>query len=340
MKTNQNDNKSEIILTGDRATGPLHLGHYVGSLKQRVSLQHEHDQTILVADMQGLTDNAHNPAKVSSNILNVVADYLAVGIDPTKTTICLQSQLPALAELTMFYSNLVSIARLERNPTVKSEIQNKAFGRSIPAGFLTYPISQAADITAFNATLVPVGDDQLPMLEQTNEIVRKLNSLAGKSILNECKPLLSNASRLPSTDGKNKMSKSMGNAINLGATEKEIRTAVKSMYTDPNHLKIEDPGQVEGNIVFTYLDAFHSDAQYVSELKDHYRRGGLGDGQTKKVLEECLQEMLRPIRTRRAELLNDKSQLIDILRKGTQVSREKTEAVLFDVKGVFGLNIL
>jgi tryptophanyl-tRNA synthetase len=240
----------------------------------------------------------------------------------------------------MFYSNLVSIARLERNPTVKSEIQNKAFGRSIPAGFLTYPISQAADITAFNATLVPVGDDQLPMLEQTNEIVRKLNSLAGKSILNECKPLLSNASRLPSTDGKNKMSKSMGNAINLGATEKEIRTAVKSMYTDPNHLKIEDPGQVEGNIVFTYLDAFHGDAQYVSELKNHYRRGGLGDGQTKKVLEECLQEMLRPIRSRRAELLDDKAQLIDILRKGTQVSREKTEAVLFDVKGVFGLNIL
>jgi tryptophanyl-tRNA synthetase len=178
------------------------------------------------------------------------------------------------------------------------------------------------------------------MLEQTNEIVRKLNSLAGKSILNECKPLLSNASRLPSTDGKNKMSKSMGNAINLGATEKEIRTAVKSMYTDPNHLKVEDPGQVEGNIVFTYLDAFHGDAQYVSELKNHYRRGGLGDGQTKKVLEECLQEMLRPIRSRRAELLDDKAQLIDILRKGTQVSRKKTEAVLFDVKGVFGLNIL
>jgi tryptophanyl-tRNA synthetase len=335
-----NTNKPEIILTGDRATGPLHLGHYVGSLKQRVSLQHIHNQTILVADMQGLTDNAHNPAKVSSNILNVVADYLAVGIDPTKTTICLQSQVPALAELTMFYSNLVSISRLERNPTVKSEIQNKAFGRSIPAGFLTYPISQAADITAFNATLVPVGDDQLPMLEQTNEIVRKLNSLAGKSILNECRPLLSNASRLPSTDGKSKMSKSMGNAINLGATEKEIRAAVKSMYTDPNHLRIEHPGKVEGNIVFTYLDAFHSDANYVSQLKEHYQRGGLGDGQTKKVLEECLQEMLRPIRERRSELLDDKAQLVDILRSGTEVSRERTQKVLFDVKDVFGLNII
>ncbi|MEZ9490809.1 tryptophan--tRNA ligase [Vibrio splendidus] len=335
-----NTNKPEIILTGDRATGPLHLGHYVGSLEQRVSLQHIHDQTILVADMQGLTDNAHNPSKVSSNILNVVADYLAVGIDPLKTTICLQSQLPVLAELTMFYSNLVSIARLERNPTVKSEIQNKAFGRSIPAGFLTYPISQAADITAFNATLVPVGDDQLPMLEQTNEIVRKLNSLAGKPILNECRPLLSNASRLPSTDGKSKMSKSMGNAINLGSTEKEIRAAVKSMYTDPNHLRIEDPGKVEGNIVFTYLDAFHTDVNYVSQLKEHYQRGGLGDGQTKKVLEECLQEMLRPIRERRAELLDDKAQLIDILRNGSEVSRERTQKVLFDVKGVFGLNII
>ncbi|MFA0141823.1 tryptophan--tRNA ligase [Vibrio kanaloae] len=340
IDSNSYTNKPEIILTGDRATGPLHLGHYVGSLKQRVSLQHIHDQTILVADMQGLTDNAHNPAKVSSNILNVVADYLAVGIDPTKTTICLQSHLSALAELTMFYSNLVSIARLERNPTVKSEIQNKEFGRSIPAGFLTYPISQAADITAFNATLIPVGDDQLPMLEQTNEIVRKVNSLAGQPILNECKPLLSNASRLPSTDGKSKMSKSMGNAINLGATEKEIRAAVKSMYTDPTHLRIEDPGNVEGNIVFTYLDVFHTDVNYINELKEHYQRGGLGDGQTKKVLEECLQDMLRPIRERRAELLDDKAQLVDILRKGTQVSKERTESVLFEVKGLFGLNIL
>ncbi|MFA0568790.1 tryptophan--tRNA ligase [Vibrio gallaecicus] len=339
MNTKQNADNPEIILTGDRATGPLHLGHYVGSLKQRVALQAIHEQTILVADMQGLTDNAHNPKKVSSNILNVVADYLAVGIDPSKTTICLQSQLPALAELTMYYSNLVTISRLERNPTVKSEIQNKGFERSIPAGFLTYPVSQAADITGFNASLVPVGDDQLPMLEQTNEIVRKVNSLAGRNVLNECRPLLSNASRLPSTDGKNKMSKSMGNAINLGATEKEISAAVKSMYTDPNHLKVEDPGNVEGNVVFTYLDVFHPDEDYIKQLKEHYRRGGLGDGTTKKVLEECLQDMLRPIRERRSEFLDDKAQLVDILVKGSQVSREKTSEVLFDVKDIFGLNI-
>ncbi|MEP1448725.1 MAG: tryptophan--tRNA ligase [Paraglaciecola sp.] len=339
MNTKQNVDKPEIILTGDRATGPLHLGHYVGSLKQRVALQAIHEQTILVADMQGLTDNAHNPKKVSSNILNVVADYLAVGIDPSKTTICLQSQLPALAELTMYYSNLVTISRLERNPTVKSEIQNKGFERSIPAGFLTYPISQAADITGFNASLVPVGDDQLPMLEQTNEIVRKVNSLAGRIVLSECRPLLSNASRLPSTDGKNKMSKSMGNAINLGATEKEISAAVKSMYTDPNHLRVDDPGKVEGNVVFTYLDAFHPDEEYISQLKEHYRRGGLGDGTTKKLLEQCLQDMLRPIRERRIEFLNDKAQLVDTLAKGSQISREKTAEVLFNVKDIFGLNI-
>ncbi|MGQ8367263.1 tryptophan--tRNA ligase [Glaciecola sp. 1036] len=337
--SNKTTTEKEIILTGDRATGPLHLGHYVGSLKQRVSLQDKHEQTILVADMQGLTDNANNPAKVSSNILNVVADYLAVGIDPNKTTICLQSQLPALAELTMYYSNLVTIARLERNPTVKSEIKSKGFERSVPAGFLTYPISQAADITAFNATLIPVGDDQLPMLEQTNEIVRKVNSLAGKHVLNECKPLLSNASRLPSTDGKNKMSKTMGNAINLGASEKEIRDAVRSMYTDPNHLRVEDPGNVEGNVVFTYLEAFHPDINYVSQLKEHYQRGGLGDGTTKKILEECLNELLAPIRKRREHYLNDKAHLIDILWTGSEVSRARTDSVLSRVKDIFGLNI-
>ncbi|MBE4594417.1 tryptophan--tRNA ligase [Vibrio navarrensis] len=339
MQTTQTETQSETILTGDRATGPLHLGHYVGSLKQRVALQSIHQQTILVADMQGLTDNAHQPEKVSSNILNVVADYLAVGIDPQQTTICLQSQLPALAELTMYYSNLVSIARLERNPTVKNEIHSKGFGRSIPAGFLTYPISQAADISAFRATLVPVGDDQLPMLEQTNEIVRKINSLAGGEVLLECRALLSNAPRLPSTDGKNKMSKSMGNAINLGASEQEIRAAVKSMYTDPNHLRIEDPGQVEGNVVFTYLDAFHPDHVYVAQLKEQYQRGGLGDGTTKKILEECLQELLKPIRERRQYYLDDKAQLIEILRLGSQIAQDKTAQVLIDVRGVFGLNL-
>ncbi|MGR5347293.1 tryptophan--tRNA ligase [Vibrio mediterranei] len=339
MKDQLTTPKSEIILTGDRATGPLHVGHFIGSLKQRVTLQTQHEQTILVADMQGLTDNATNPSKVSSNILNVVADYLAVGIDPKLTTICLQSQLPALAELTMYYSNLVTISRLERNPTVKSEIQSKGFERSIPAGFLTYPISQAADITAFRASLIPVGDDQLPMIEQCNEVARKVNSLAGKEILTECRPLLSHAPRLPSTDGKSKMSKSMGNTINLGASEKEITKAVKSMYTDPNHLRVEDPGNIEGNVVFTYLDAFHPDTQYVEELKQHYQRGGLGDGTTKKVLEECLQETLRPIREKRAMYLADKEQLIEVLRTGSERSREKTAKVLHDVKGVFGLNL-
>ena len=335
--TTQNHKKT--ILTGDRATGPLHLGHYVGSLQQRVTLQNSHDQTILVADMQGLTDNGYTPDKVSANILNVVADYLAVGIDPALSTICLQSKISALAELTMFYSNLVSVSRLERNPTVKSEIQSKQFGRSLPTGFLTYPISQAADITAFRANTVPVGDDQLPMLEQTNEIVRKVNRLAGHQILTECEPLLSNVSRLPSTDGKNKMSKSLGNSINLGATEKQIRLAVKSMYTDPKHLNIEDPGQIEGNVVFTYLDAFCEDKQYVQALKDHYQSGGLGDGTTKKILEQCLQELLGPIREKRNEFLKDKGELINILRLGTEKARSTAETVLTDVKSIYGLNI-
>ncbi|KJF95956.1 tryptophanyl-tRNA synthetase [Photobacterium angustum] len=330
---------TNVILTGDRATGPLHLGHYVGSLQQRIQLQHQYQQTILVADMQGLTDNGHNPQKVASNILNVVADYLAVGIDPNLTTICLQSSLPALAELTMYYSNLVSISRLERNPTVKNEIQSKAFGRSIPAGFLTYPISQAADITAFKASLIPVGDDQLPMLEQTNEIVRKINHIAGKEILVECQALLSNVARLPSTDGKNKMSKSMGNAITLGADSKQISQAVKSMYTDPNHLRVEDPGNIEGNVVFTYLDAFHPDQNYVTELKEHYQRGGLGDGTTKKVLESCLQDLITPIRQRREEYLNDKAYLVEVLKKGTEKANQETQLVLHDVKGAFGLNL-
>ena len=329
----------EKILTGDRATGQLHIGHYIGSLQQRVELQHKYQQTILVADLQGLTDNGNNPRKVSSNILNVVADYLAVGIDPSKTTICLQSAIPALAELTMYYSNLVSVARLQRNPTVKNEIASKSFGSSIPAGFLMYPISQAADITAFKATLIPVGDDQLPMIEQTNEIVRKLNSIAQEEILVECRPLLSKVPRLPSTDGKSKMSKSMGNCILLSSSEKEISKAVKSMYTDPNHLRIEDPGQVEGNVVFTYLDAFHPDINYVNELKVKYQQGGLGDGTTKKILEECLQEILKPIRERREMFIADKAQLIDILRQGSEKSQDESNQVLNSVKKAFGLNL-
>ncbi|MBU2896166.1 tryptophan--tRNA ligase [Vibrio hepatarius] len=339
MKMTPKTFHNQIILTGDRATGPLHLGHFIGSLQQRVTLQRTNDQTILVADMQGLTDNANTPANVSSNILNIVADYLAVGIDPTLTTICLQSQLPALAEITMYYSNLVTIARLERNPTVKAEILSKQFKRSIPAGFLTYPISQAADITAFNASIVPVGDDQLPMIEQTNEIVRKVNSLAGSCVLNECQPLLSKASRLPSTDGKTKMSKTMGNTINLGSSPKHITTAVRSMYTDPNHLKIEDPGKVEGNVVFTYLEAFHPDTIYINELKQRYQCGGLGDGTTKKILEECLQEMLSPIRHEREKLLSEPNYLLQVLEKGSEVAKIKTEKTLYKIKSVFGLNI-
>ncbi|QFI38351.1 tryptophan--tRNA ligase [Moritella marina ATCC 15381] len=339
LHSNSKTDIKEKILTGDRATGSLHLGHYVGSLQKRVKLQHQYEQTILVADMQGLTDNGHNPQKVSSNILNVVADYLAAGIDPLKTTICLQSGIPALAELTMYYSNLVSISRLERNPTVKTEIKSKSFGRSIPAGFLTYPISQAADITAFKATLVPVGEDQLPMLEQTNEIVRRLNHIAQQDILVECKPLLSKVSRLPSVDGKSKMSKSMGNSIMLSSSEKDIRKAVKAMYTDPNHLRVCDPGKIEGNVVFTYLDAFHQDQNYVANLKAQYSAGGLGDGTVKKILEECLQDLLKPIRQRREEFIADRSQLIAILKAGTERSQDESNEVLRQVKSAFGLNL-
>ncbi|PCJ33161.1 MAG: tryptophan--tRNA ligase [Gammaproteobacteria bacterium] len=329
----------EKILTGDRATGSLHLGHYVGSLSRRIDLQHQYHQTILIADLQGLTDNGFNPTKVSSNILNLMADYLAVGIDPTKTTICLQSALPALSELTMYYSNLVSVSRLQRNPTVKNEIANKEFGTSIPTGFLTYPISQAADITAFKGTLIPVGDDQLPMIEQTNEIVRKINTIADKKVLVECKPLLSKTPRLPSPDGKNKMSKSMNNCIFLGASEKEITKAVKGMYTDANHLRVDDPGQIEGNIAFTYLDAFHPDADLVQSLKDHYQRGGLGDSKVKAVLNDCLQELLAPIRSQRELFLSDKAELLATLKAGTVSAHEETQQVLLDVKGLFGLNL-
>ena len=339
MHNSQKTIKKEKILTGDRATGQLHLGHFVGSLQQRVKLQHDYEQTVLVADLQGLTDNGHNPHKVSSNILNVVADYLAVGIEPEKTTICLQSAIPALSELTMYYSNLVSVARLQRNPTVKSEVSAKSFGRSIPTGFLTYPISQAADITAFRATLIPVGEDQLPMIEQTNEIVRKLNHIAQDDILVECRPLLSKVSRLPSADGKSKMSKSMGNCIFLSSSEKEISKAVKLMYTDPNHLNIEDPGQINGNVVFTYLDVFHPDSVYVDELKGRYQTGGLGDGTTKKILEECLQSIIKPIRQRREMFMSDKAQLIDILRAGSQKAEEESNQVLNRVKCAFGLNL-
>ncbi|BEN53418.1 tryptophan--tRNA ligase [Serratia marcescens] len=329
---------SYTILTGDRATGPLHLGHFVGSLRQRVELQHQHNQTVMVADLQGLTDNGNNPQKISTNVLNVVADYLAVGIDPHKTTICLQSALPALAELTMYYLNLVSVARLERNPTVKNEIAEKDFARSLPAGFLIYPVSQAADITAFGATHVPVGEDQLPMLEQTNEIVRRFNHIVGQPILTECQPLLSNVGRLPGLDGQGKMSKSRGNAIQLGAGADEVHKAVMSMFTDPGHLNVSDPGRVEGNMVFTYLDAFCEDAALVADLKAHYRRGGLGDVKIKRLLEDCLQSLLEPIRTRRAEFIADKGELTRILQHGTRRAHQVSQQTLQQVKTALGLD--
>lgn len=326
-----------IILTGDRPTGQLHLGHFVGSLRSRVGLQDSHHQHILLADAQALTDNADNPDKVRRNILEVALDYLAVGIDPTKTTICVQSCLPALNELTMLYLNFVTVARLERNPTIKSEIQMRGFERDIPAGFLCYPVAQAADITAFKATVVPVGEDQIPMIEQTNELVRRVNRQIGQDLLPECKALLSNTGRLPGFDGKAKMSKSLGNTIVLNASDKDIKKAVNAMYTDPNHLRIEDPGQVEGNIVFAYLDAFDPDKEEVEALKAHYRRGGLGDGTVKKRLEGILKELISPIRERREALAKDPDYIMDILREGTIKCQNITQATLDEVKDGLGL---
>lgn len=332
-----NVDQRPIILTGDRPTGQLHLGHFVGSLRSRVGLQDSHHQHLLLADAQALTDNADNPDKVRRNILEVALDYLAVGIDPTKTTICVQSCLPALNELTMLYLNFVTVARLERNPTIKSEIQMRGFERDIPAGFLCYPVAQAADITAFKATVVPVGEDQIPMIEQTNEIVRRINRQIGQDLLPECKALLSNMARLPGFDGKAKMSKSLGNTIVLNASDKDIKKAVNAMYTDPNHLRIEDPGQVEGNIVFTYLDAFDPNKEEVEELKAHYRRGGLGDGTVKKRLEGVLKELITPIRERREELAKDPDYIMDVLRQGTDKCRLITQQTLDEVKDGLGL---
>ncbi|EPJ3606978.1 tryptophan--tRNA ligase, partial [Acinetobacter baumannii] len=332
-----NVDQRPIILTGDRPTGQLHLGHFVGSLRSRVGLQDSHHQHLLLADAQALTDNADNPDKVRRNILEVALDYLAVGIDPTKTTICVQSCLPALNELTMLYLNFVTVARLERNPTIKSEIQMRGFERDIPAGFLCYPVAQAADITAFKATVVPVGEDQIPMIEQTNEIVRRVNRQIGQDLLPECKALLSNMARLPGFDGKAKMSKSLGNTIVLNASDKDIKKAVNAMYTDPNHLRIEDPGQVEGNIVFTYLDAFDPNKEEVEELKAHYRRGGLGDGTVKKRLEGVLKELITPIRERREELAKDPDYIMDVLRQGTDKCRIITQQTLDEVKDGLGL---
>jgi tryptophanyl-tRNA synthetase len=327
----------EIVLTGDRPTGALHLGHYVGSLCSRVALQDTHDQTVLVADLQALTDHAGRASDVRRNVVEVLLDYLAVGLDPARTTFALQSAIPELSELTVLYLNLVTVARLERNPTVKAEIELRGFQRDLPAGFLAYPVSQAADITMIRATLVPVGDDQLPVLEQSNEIVRRVNHLAGRAVLPECRALLSNTPRLPGVDGR-KASKSSGNAIPLGATPDAIRDLVRAMFTDPAHLRATDPGTVEGNVVFAHLDAFDPDREAVAELKAHYRRGGLGDMTLKRRLEEILQALLAPIRERRARLADDVPALVALLREGTDRTRQTAGAVARDVRSVFALD--
>ena len=326
-----------VILTGDRTTGPLHLGHYVGSLKNRVAMQDTHRQFLLLADNQALTDNAHDPEKVRRNVIEVALDYLAVGIDPEKTSICVQSGLPALCELTMLYMNFVSVARLERNPTIKDEIRARGFGRDIPAGFLCYPVAQAADITGFKARVVPVGEDQAPLIEQTNEIARRINNQIGRAVLVEAEAVIPKVGRLPGIDGKAKMSKSQGNALPLSAAPDEIKRAVHRMYTDPNHVRASDPGTVEGNVVFTYLDAFDPDEQGVADLKAHYRRGGLGDMAVKARLEALLQDLLAPIRARRAELARDPDYVLDVLREGTRTARAITQATLEEVREGLGL---
>jgi len=328
---------SAVILTGDRPTGPLHLGHFVGSLRNRIAYQHTYRQFIMLADAQALTDNMDDTGKVHRNVVEVALDYLAVGIDPDLSTILIQSQIPELAELTFYYLNLVTVARLERNPTVKEEIRLRGFERDIPAGFLTYPASQAADITAFKAALVPVGEDQIPMIEQTNEIVRRFNRTAGRDVLVEAKALVPEIGRLPGIDGKAKMSKSLGNTINLGATADEIRAAVKQVYTDPLHLRVQDPGHLEGNVAFLYLDAFDPDQDGLAEMKAHYVRGGLGDSLVKARLEACLQDLLAPIRARREKLAKDKGHVMQILKDGTAKAREVAAKTADEVKAALGL---
>ena len=344
----------QIILTGDRPTGRLHLGHYVGSLKRRVELQNsgKYDEiNILIADDQAMTDNADNPGKIRDNIINVVLDYLSVGLDPAKTTICIQSALPALHALTFYYMNLVTTARLSRNPTVKAEMQMRGFAdEGLPAGFFTYPVSQAADITAFDATVVPVGEDQLPMIEQTREIVQKFNSIYGETLVMPRAMIPENETqrRLPGVDGKAKMSKSLGNCIYLSDTAKTVKKQVNGkMFTDPTHLRIEDPGHTEGNVVFTYLDAFCTDdhfAEYLpeyanlEEMKEHYRRGGLGDGVCKKFLISVLEEELAPIRAERAKWEADIDAVYDILKEGTLKAQETTNRTLERVRAAMRID--
>ena len=334
-----------IILTGDRPTGKLHIGHYVGSLKNRVLLQNkdEYNMFVFLADQQALTDHAKDPKTIVESIGNVALDYLAAGLDPEKVTIFIQSQIPELAELTMYYMNLVSLARLERNPTVKTEISQKGFGESIPTGFLVYPISQAADITAFKANFVPVGNDQKPMIEQTREIVRSFNNAYNCDVLVEPEgiyPENERAGRLPGLDGNAKMSKSLNNGIYLADDADTLRKKVMSMYTDPDHIRVEDPGKIEGNMVFHYLDVFGrpEDAQEIADMKEHYQRGGLGDVKTKRYLLEILERELGPIRERRIEFAKDMGEVYNMLQKGSERAREVAGQTLSEVKGAMGLH--
>lgn len=329
---------TDTILTGDRPTGPLHIGHFVGSLRNRIKYQGEYRQFIMLADSQALTDNMHDVGKIHRNLYEVALDYLAVGIDPSLSTIFIQSQIPELAELSFYFLNLVTVARLERNPTVKEEIRQRGFERDIPAGFLTYPASQAADITAFKAALVPVGEDQIPMIEQTNEIVRSLNRIAGRELLVEAKALVPEIGRLPGIDGKAKMGKSLGNTINLGASSDEIRAAVKKVYTDPLHLRTDDPGHLEGNVAFIYLDAFDPDQVGLAQIKEHYVRGGLADSIVKARLESCLQELLAPVRERRQQLGQDRGYILQVLKEGTERAHEVAAATVAEVKSALGLS--
>ena len=342
----------KVILTGDRPTGRLHVGHYVGSLKERVKLQNSGDYDeiyIMIADAQALTDNAEHPEKVRQNIMQVALDYLACGIDPAKSHIFIQSMVPELTELTFYYMNLVTVSRVQRNPTVKAEIQQRNFEASIPVGFFCYPISQAADITAFRATAVPVGEDQMPMLEQCKEIVHKFNSVYGETLTEPEIVLPSNKAclRLPGIDGKAKMSKSLGNCIYLSDEEADVKKKIMSMFTDPNHLRVEDPGQVEGNPVFLYLDAFCCpehfaeylpDYQNLDELKAHYTRGGLGDVKVKKFLNNVMQEELAPIRARRKEWEQRLPDVYEILREGSKVAEAKAAETLHDVREAMKIN--
>lgn len=343
---------SKIILTGDRPTGRLHVGHYVGSLKRRVELQNSgefDDIYIMIADAQALTDNADNPEKVRQNIVEVALDYLACGLDPAKSTILIQSMVPELTELSFYYMNLVTVSRLQRNPTVKSEIQMRNFETSIPVGFFTYPISQAADITAFKATTVPVGEDQMPMIEQTREIVHKFNAVYGDTLVEPEVLLPDNKAclRLPGTDGKAKMSKSLGNCIYLADTEEDVRKKIMSMFTDPNHLRVEDPGEVEGNPVFIYLDAFSTKEHFeeflpeyegLDELKAHYKRGGLGDVKVKKFLNNVMQSVLAPIRERRKVWEKDIPAVYNILKEGSEKAEKVAARTLAEVRAAMKIN--